>query len=66
MKGGETTLVEIINSPEKLMNKRISRRGYSEKDCKQFLQSRRGDAIILKKRSVRTNSLTDRKDVKVC
>ncbi|MDO9534685.1 MAG: hypothetical protein Q7J85_04985 [Bacillota bacterium] len=59
-------MVEIINTPELLISRRLGRRGYNEDDCKKIVESSRGGVIALQKRSVRSTSLRDFVGVKSC
>lgn len=59
-------MVEIINTPELLISKRLSRRGFNEDDCKKIVESSKGGVITLQKRSVRSTNLRDFVGVKSC
>jgi hypothetical protein len=59
-------LVEIIDTPELMISRRLGRRGYNEEDCKKIMASGKGGIITLQQRSVRSSSLNDFVGVKFC
>lgn len=60
-------LVQVINSLEQKMRKRLGRHGYDEEECARLLKdSRKTGAIIIKRRSFLRNSLKDLTEIKSC
>jgi hypothetical protein len=59
-------LVQIINTPELLISRRLGRRGFNDDDCRKIVESSKKGVITLQKRSVRTSSLKDFVGVKNC
>ncbi|HHU75345.1 MAG TPA: hypothetical protein GXZ24_00395 [Firmicutes bacterium] len=50
-------MIDMVRSSEGLLRERLGRRGFTEDDCRQLLQSSNGNVIFPKKYSLRQSNL---------
>lgn len=52
-------MLTILREPEKILKSRFNRRGFSLEECKNILQSKKGDVTFLKQRSLFKSNIKD-------